>query len=284
VLISPGNEDFVGPLGGYSAHGWPDNVTVFVAGRFLPLEIAPGVTVWGAAHTEAHRSRSFLDGFTVDRPGVNIALFHGAEIGGREREPELEPCAPFDEAAIERAGFDYALVGHYQQPYFGSRHTYPGAPIAHDFGPSPTGGAVLVTVTPDGAAEREYVPVPSPGLQEVDVDVTGATSSGEVVGRAISSVTGRDGVTRLTLTGLVSPDVVLRRQDFDAVVEPATQLIVRCQARVDVDVEQLRDEPTIRGQFVRDVLDSSLADERHDRVLLMGLRALAGHTELEALR
>jgi hypothetical protein len=50
----------------------------------------------------------------------------------------LEPCATFDEAAVERAGFDHALVGHYQQAYFGSKHTYPRAPIAHDFGLSPS--------------------------------------------------------------------------------------------------------------------------------------------------
>lgn len=284
VLVAPGNEDYVGPLGGYSSHEWPDNVTVFDTDRFTAVEVGQGLTVWGAAHTEAHRTQSFLQGFTVDRPGPNIALFHGADIGGRDREPESDPCATFTEPVLERAGFDHALVGHYRQHHFGARHTYPGAPVAHDFGPSSTGGAVLVTVTSGGMVEREYIPVPSPGLHEVEVDVTGATSPADVVSRAGSSVAGRNGVVRVTLTGRLSPDVVLRRDDFGQLPGPATELIVRLRAGVDVDVDRLRDEQTIRGQFVRDVLAAGLSDERRDRVLLIGLRALAGHGELEALR
>jgi hypothetical protein len=87
VLIAPGNRDFVGPLGGYSEHEWPDNVTVFKSERFTPWNVGGGVTIWGTAHTEPHRARSFLDGFEVDRDGLNLALFHGAERSGFDREP-----------------------------------------------------------------------------------------------------------------------------------------------------------------------------------------------------
>jgi DNA repair protein SbcD/Mre11 len=284
VLIAPGNDDFVGPLGGYTTFEWPDNVTIFDIDRFVPVEIVHGVTIWGAAHTEAHRLRSFLDGFKVDRPGLNVALFHGAETGGRDREPGLDPCAVFEEAAIERAGFDHALVGHFQRRHFGSMHTYPGAPIAHDFGPDRTGGAVVVTINDNGAIERDYLAVPSPELHEVEVDLTGATSAAGVLRRAGSHVAGLAGVIRMTLTGRVSPDVVLRREDFNGLADSPRDLMMGWRAGVDVDFEQLRDEPTIRGQFVRDVQESSLPDERRDRVLLIGLRALTGHKELEGPR
>jgi exonuclease SbcD len=285
VLIAPGNEDFIGPLGGYTTHEWPDNVTIFHIDRFVPVEIAHGITIWGAAHTEAHRLRSFFHGFKVDRPGLNVALLHGAETAGRDREPELDPCAAFDEAAIERAGFDHALVGHYQQRHFGLMHTYPGAPIAHDFGPHPIGGAVLVTVKDNGAIDRDYLAVPSPELHEVEVDLTSATSTGDVLRRARSHLTDRAGVTRLSLTGRLSPDVVLRRQDFADLTGSPDSLILKWNAGIDVDFDRLCDEQTIRGQFARDVLASvSIPDERRDRVLLIGLRALAGHRELEGPR
>src|SRR5688572_10736136 len=47
VLIAPGNRDFVGPLGGYSWHEWPDNVTVFYTDQFTAVDVADGVTIWG---------------------------------------------------------------------------------------------------------------------------------------------------------------------------------------------------------------------------------------------
>ncbi|EKF21065.1 hypothetical protein C731_4922 [Mycolicibacterium hassiacum DSM 44199] len=51
------------------------------------------------------------------------------------------------------------------------------------------------------------------------------------------------------------------------------------------DLDQLKNEPTVRGQFVRDVLNSdSLTEEQRGRVLRAGLRALDDRIdELEIL-
>lgn len=285
VLIAPGNRDFVGPLGGYSRHQWPDNVTIFETDRFEPTEVADGVTVWGAGHIEAHRTRSFLDGFEVDRGGVNFALFHGAERSGYEREPHLDPSATFEEAAIELAGFDHALVGHYQQPHLGRVHTYPGAPLAHDFGNLAAGGAVLLTLAADGTVDREYLDVGSPELNEVTLDLTGSKSTRDVSHKAKASIGDVSGVVRLRLTGRLSPDIVLQREDFVSLVPSTDDLLIASETEVDVEVDQLADEQTIRGQFVRDVLASGhLTHERRQRVLLAGLRALSGGDLLEGAR
>lgn len=72
VLIAPGNEDFVGPLGGYARHRWPPNVHIFTSDRLAPHECAGGVTIWGAANRQAHSASSFLDGVHVDRGGVKV--------------------------------------------------------------------------------------------------------------------------------------------------------------------------------------------------------------------
>lgn len=285
VLISPGNEDWIGPLGGYTRHKWPANVTVFDSDEPTPCEIADGVTVWGAAHRQAHRNASFLDGFRVDRSGVNIALFHGTEANAREREPELDACASFSEADIEHAGLDHALVGHCQTRHFGRVHTYPGAPLAHDFGASPTGGTVSITVTEGGTIDREFIPIPSPGLHDLAVDVTGASSAAEVVDRARGAISGLSGIARLHLKGRLSPDVVITAEEFAQLKGRLDHMTMEWEVDADLDLEALADEHTVRGEFVRDVLSSpSLSDDRRRRVLLIGLRALAGHDDLDAPR
>ena len=284
ILIAPGNHDFVGPVGGYTRHDWPDNVIIFDTDRLTPVSLREGVTIWGAAHTEAHRFRSFLEGVAVDRPGVNLALFHGTELAGAEREPDLDGCAAFLEAHIERAGFDHALVGHYQRPHFGMRHTYPGAPLAHDFKSGPGGGSVLVTLQPDGSLEREYLPTTAPPLYDLEVDLTDAQSQQQVIERAISSIAGRTGVIRLQFAGQLSPGLILRYQDFVDQLGSIGELIIEPLADVDIQLGQIGEEPTIRGQFVRDVLESTeLSKAQQQRVLLIGLRALAGQDQLEGL-
>jgi DNA repair exonuclease SbcCD nuclease subunit len=284
VLIAPGNEDFIGPLGGYTAQDWPDNVTVFESQAFEPVEIVQGVTFWGAAHTEAHRSRSFLDGFRADRPGTNIALFHGAETSGAAREPAAEPCAEFDESALERAGFDHALVGHYDLPHFGQRHTYAGAPIAHRFGVPGPRGAVVVTFGPGGVIDRELVPISSPGLQEIEVDLTGAGSERDVLRRIKDAIGGSSDVVLLVLVGRLAPDIVVTRDDLARLTPTPEGVIIQWDVIVDIDVDRVSEEPTIRGQFVRDVMSSDVAEERQQRTLLIGLRALAGDDQLEGPR
>jgi DNA repair protein SbcD/Mre11 len=285
VLISPGNRDFIGPLGGYFDYDWSENVTVFRADRFTPVEASPEVFVWGAAHTEAHRMRSFFDGFRVDRDGIHIALFHGSERGGFDREPRIDPCAMFDEHAIEAAGFDHALVGHYQQANFGRTYTYSGAAIAHHFGARDSGGAALISVGHDGAIDREFLPIASPPLRAVEADVTGAQSTRDVLERAKLALADGGGAIRLTLHGRLAPSVVVRREDILRLADDPDQLMIEWNVQVDVDVDQLAEESTIRGQFVRDVLTSTdMTDERRQRILLIGLRTLAGSDVLEAPR
>ena len=47
------------------------------------------------------------------------------------------------------------------------------------------------------------------------------------------------------------------------------------------DLEELAQEGTIRGNFVRDVLEADLGADERARVLTAGLRALEGRTDLE---
>ena len=89
----------------------------------------------------------------------------------------------------------------------------------------------------------------------------------------------------LRLTGRVAPDLVLQQDDFLGLVSSADDLLLDWDAEVDVDLDELAEEQTVRGQFVRDVLASrQLGEERRQRILLIGLRALAGCDVLEGPR
>ena len=49
------------------------------------------------------------------------------------------------------------------------------------------------------------------------------------------------------------------------------------------DIEAIQEEPTVRGQFVRDVLNDGLSSDETRRVLITGLRALGGRDDLDVL-
>ena len=81
VFISPGNHDWYRPQSIYRQEAWTPNVTIFTEDRLAPVELADGFTLWGAAHRAPANTDGFLDGFTVDRDGIHVALFHGSEQG-----------------------------------------------------------------------------------------------------------------------------------------------------------------------------------------------------------
>jgi exonuclease SbcD len=286
VFITPGNHDWFGPASLYHQVAWPTNVHIFREGRLTPVTLADGITLWGAGHRAPANTPGFLDGFRVDRGGVHIALFHGSEQGELPFQGEGKvPHAPFRAAQIGEAGLDHALLGHFHTPRDADRYTYPGNPDPLTFGETGERGAVSLHVAAGGAITRERYRVAVSAMADVTVDLTRITHSGQVEDRVRAAVAGLAGVVRITMAGEVGPDVDLRLQDVEALRVAGLDALVARLGRVSTahDLDALADEPTVRGQFVRDVQASpELTEDQCRRVLATGLRALAGRgNELE---
>lgn len=288
VFLAPGNHDWLGPASLYRQVEWPPNVHVFTESKLSAVELADGLTLWGAAHRAPANTDGFLDNFHVDRCGVHVALFHGSERGELVfQEKGKAPHAPFRAQQIRAAGIHHALVGHFHAPKDAETHTYPGNPDPLTFGEAGDRAAVLVTVAADGSVTRARHRVATSAVSDVTVDLTGVTHCGQVADRVLGAVAGLSGVVRVTLSGEVGADVDLHLQDILAVRAPHLDALMPRIGQISVayDFERLREEQTVRGQFVRDVADDTgLADDLRRRVLVTGLRALDGRgDELEVL-
>ena len=279
VFLAPGNHDWLGPTSLYSEVRWPDNVVVFADDRLRPVPLTDGVTLWGAAHRAPANTDDFLAGFDVDRGGVHLALFHGSERAalGQQGAGKV-PHAPFRAEEVPAAGLHHAFVGHFHAPVEAPWHTYPGNPEPLSFGELGPRGAVLAEVAPDGSVARERYPVGRSRVHAVLVDITGARHSGDVREMVGTAVADLEGIVRVTLVGAVAPEVEIRLTDLRDVGAHLDALVPRLgDLSVAYDLEAVAGEPTVRGQFVRDVLqDPSLDEGTRQRVLVTGLRALDG--------
>lgn len=284
VFIAPGNHDWLGPASLYRIVQWSPNVTIFDQDRLTPVTLSDGLTLWGAAHRAPANTDGFLERFRIDRGGIHLALFHGSELGslGFQGEGKM-PHAPFRAAQIENAGIHHAFLGHYHSPRDEERFTYPGNPEPLSFGEQGRRGAVIVTVAGDGSVSRERRLLALTQLHDLPLDLTGCASQQEVRERVAQAIRGLSGVVRVTLGGDLAPEVALRPQDLNDAAPWLDQLIVREGALgVAYDIGQIKAEPTVRGQFVRDVLAAPDLDEGlRQRILVTGLRALDGREDLE---
>lgn len=280
VLLAPGNHDPHTATSVYATATWGADVHVFDRPVLTPWDGHPRVRFWGAAHLAHAGTAGFLADASVAADGLHLALFHGAE-GGVTPTGRVDPHAPFTAGQVPAAGFAHALVGHHHAPVDGRWHTYPGNPDPLGFGETGPRGAVEIALHDDGSVVRTRHDVSVSRVADVVVDVSGATSSSEVRSRVAASLPDAEEV-RVTLTGELGRDVALDPGGL-ADLGGATTVVARLGGlHVAADVMSLRDERTVRGEFVRRVLAADDLDEvARRRVLATGLRALDGRSDLE---
>lgn len=283
VFLVPGNHDWYGTRSVYRRAKWTDNVHIFNESSLEPVTLCDGLTLWGAAHRSPAGTGNFLDDFRVDGSGIHVALFHGSERGGFPvHDTDKQPHSPFDAAQIEPCGVHHAFLGHYHRPKHADRHTYPGNPDPLTFGEDGARGLVIASVLPDGMVERETIDVASSAVHDITVDMTGRVSNEEILRSVCEELDGLEGAVRVTLQGELQPQVDLTLSDVERAAPWMEAVVARFgDVRDAYDFESIAEEPTVRGQFVADVLDAGLADADRRKVLVTGLRALEGRTDLE---
>lgn len=285
VFLAPGNHDWYGPDSLYARVEWSPNVHVFDEAALRPVAISSGVTLWGAAHCAPANTDNFLDGFHAEGPGTHLALFHGAENSWfSEQGDGKQPHASFDATQIAEAGIDHAFLGHYHRPKDGELHTYPGNPDPLAFGEDGERGAVIATVSSGGRITRERRIVAQTSVHDIELDISGCTTQQQVRNSISERTEGLGGFARLTVRGDIAPEINVTESDLRDAMRAFDAVQIRLGAlQPGYDFEALRSEPTVRGQFVADVLDADLDPAEERRVLTAGLRALEGRSDLEVL-
>ena len=282
IYLAPGNHDWYSARSPYAVVPWSPNVHLFTEARLTPVELADGLTLWGAAHRAPANTGPFFADFRPDRGGVHLALAHASERSALPfQESGKELHAPFDAAELEAAGIDHAFLGHYHVARDRDRYTYPGNPDPLEFGESDGRGVVLATVGADGTVARERRSVAISQVHDVSVPLDGCVHVDDLRDRVSNAIAGLTGSVRVTLKGEVPADLPIESSGLAMLGDHLDGLVIRSGNLVPAyDLEAIQAEPTVRGQFARDAL--LIADEdRQRKVLITGLRALEGRRDLE---
>lgn len=272
VLISPGNHDPYVPDSLYRRVDWPSNVTIFSATELEPVSLAGGVTVWGAAHDGPEVRRNLLAGFRVSGAGPHLLLFHGSNMSGApEKRTGHAPFLPEDIAAT---GADFAMLGHYHsgrvyksgKPLF----AYPGTPEALDF--SEEGEHFVLRLDIDGATvEPQPVPFGRVRYRTSRIDVTELVTSDEV--RAAIVELEAPLIQRVILEGQLNSDVDLDTSAlYNICAERFTYLDLVDRTEPGYDLEELADESTTKGAFVRLIQERAGSGEGDRELLELAMR------------
>ncbi len=288
VLVAPGNHDPYVPDGLYRRMAWPANVHIFGGPGWEAHRLGDEVVVWGAGHDRPDLRDNLLAQLRVGpSDGVSIALVHASDVSAVPQN-KVAHC-PFKAEDVERSGVAFALLGHYhdlrlrpqERPLYG----YPGSPEPLDFGEAGDHFVLLLECGPAGVVAYPQ-PFNQVCYETAEIDVTGMEHS-DKVREAICALAGNPGpspaIMRVTLVGQADPHLDLNTASLLASCAQYFRYLDPIIDRTEppFDLDEIRQERTTRGAFVRMMEQRIMGAQGREREILeralqYGLQAFAG--------
>ena len=219
------------------------------------------------------------DTLSLNPDALNVVMMHGQERAGRGSGGE--DVIRF--AKLKNKNIDYLALGHlhdYRTATIDSRCTacYSGCLEGRGFDECGQKGYVLLEIE-NGKISHRFVPMARRSLHTVECDVTDFSSQLDLENRLLSAVERipSTDLVKVVLTGSCPAEAqkdvlhltgVLSERFYFAKIYDKSKLLIR--------PEDYRNDISLKGEFVRRVMASSLSEAEKERVIACGFRALTG--------
>lgn len=291
VFITPGNHDPATPDSCYNEE-WPQNVHIF-RGGMEKVEIPEKNTcVWGAGFTKTACEETLLKNFAPVSSRINVLVMHGELTDTPNSDSRYNPIY---REALKNCGADYVALGHihkyehYEDNDF--LYCYSGAPAGRGFDETGEKG-VLVGYASKGFAHMEFIPLESRMYHTEKIDVSGCESTREFAGRIVAVLRDRHGekfshhLYDITLSGTLENGVIPALPEITKRLgESVFYARLTDTTTTSLDLELLMNDSTLKGAFVRKIVNKMQGDSRNRdkymRALIYGLRAFDGEIEID---
>lgn len=290
VFIAPGNHDPYVQGSLYREESWPQNVHIFDAEEFRPIELPElGVRITGFGFCHP-----YLEQYHFQRlaplPGdlFNIVVAHGSDLS---RVPAgKSKHGPFTIGDIAGKNVGYCALGHYHQqhqidnPIDGTQVWYSGIPEGRGWDEEGPCGYLFGEIA-DNSVRVESRICSQYNLHTLKIECDSFSTREQVLDAVLQqrgSVFDRKSILRVQLSGALDARLDLSFPELDErLAEEVLYVQWDDQTHPALDFESISQEKTIRGRFVR-ILNERIAaappDERIilERARLYGVEALSG--------
>lgn len=255
----------------------PDNLKMF--GTEWTYYRYDNVVIAGAEFTEDNGA-ALYDSLVLNREDCNIVMLHGQTEKYRSKEKaELVSLG-----ALKNKNIDYLALGHihsYRCEPLDARgvYCYCGCPEGRGFDECGEKGFVWLE-TEENKITHKFVSCACRTVHEVPVDITGAESTPAVetrVREALEEIPAED-LVKVSLTGKVS---LAAERDLSYLTGRFANRFFAFkmndrQVGLEVHPEDYENDISLRGEFIRLVMQGSYTEEEKRMLLELGIRALEG--------
>lgn len=284
AIKSAANVDFLYLSGNHDKDGFssgedlPENFKVFGTEWTY---FSYGNTVVAGVNFNGFNKDSVYDTLKLSRDKINIAVMHG-QIAGYNTEVGAELVSL---PRLKDKFIDYLALGHIHAFSDGAidergRYAYSGCLDGRGFDETGEKGFVLINVQENGKLSYSFVPFCSRVLREVPFDISPYSSQYEAVqglSAALLKTCAESDLIKVVLNGERTPDFYI---DTSFIAQKLSEnfffVKVYDKTSLKVDIRDYEADKSLRGEFVRKVLSSSLDEADKTAIVNIGLTALKG--------
>lgn len=283
IVILPGNHDPLRDNSWYRSRSWGSNVHILEDSRqVLYLEKYNTCIYNVGAKGDVKEDIATIKTGEIRNDRINILLFHGTV----DMPFEDENYNAVTSEEISGLGMDYAALGHmhcFSRIQKGNTLMInPGCPEPLGFDEEGTHGFIkgrfIISDDNKKQIETEFIPCASRHYHNIDINIDGCSNDEEV----ISAINNSDSIKfsqsdlySLTLRGFISRDYIPGIKDIIlAIQNRCFYLKIKNQTSLKFDYEQYLEDPGLKGEFVRRIMDMQEAEtDRYRRdTLFMALQ------------
>lgn len=265
-------------------HDWKTN---FTEGRTVPANFKTfgtdwvehrygEVSVWGRETMEDDANYASL---MTEPSQINIVMLHGQEVRSNVKDDASLVALP----ALKNRNIDYLALGHihaYKKEILDNRgvYCYSGCPEGRGFDECGEKGIVLLDIE-DGKIDSRFVPMASRILHEVKVDITGRETATDIlrgINAQVEHIPSKD-MVKVVLTGYYTVDSEKDFTYFDQAMEGRFYFLKwKDESRLSIDYKEYENMISLKGEFVRTVMNGKETEDEKEQMILLGIRALSG--------
>lgn len=275
IFIAPGNHDPYIANSFYSSYPWCENVHIF-KDKIEKIDYK-NIHIYGFGFTDYYRKKSEIEEIKIENKNdINILITHGALDGNSD---DLREYNPLRETKLKKLGFDYIALGHIHKPYYNEEKNqkivYPGSPISLGFDELGKHGIISGEISKKDL-KLEFIPTDTREYIEKEIDITESLSNEEIIEKIESLTLDENNLYKIILTGKryfsLKVDEILKLINIENVVK------IKNHTKPGIDIEKLSEENTIRGIFVRRMLEKkekeNLDEDFIEKTIEIGLEVL----------
>ena len=297
VFISPGNHDYVAMDSPYVEEDWPTNVKIFKGEMERVLLPELNTAVYGAGFESTYVRKSLFDNhLPVEDDLLNLCVIHG-DLVSENQFSEYHGISP---SVLSGSKMDYIALGHIhlRTPILKEGKTYyayPGCPEGRGFDELGEKGVYLGNISKD-KMDLSFRPISQRMYLIEEIDLSDAQNEIEAEKIILEELQKRFGKTydqhfyRVKVKGTLEKDLMIPWKNVEMALKEELYFITLVdETRIYVDYTELAKEKSLKGFFVKKLLDEleeaekkkdEKSCERIEKALDYGMRAFEGQVGL----